>query len=784
MMDTNRFHDAAWRLCLAAAALLVAAAAAHAAQPPKPTTASIASVYPAGGQKGTTVEVAVSGVNLIDSSAVRVTGDGVAGKVLRDKTDEEAKKAAEAKKKKKRKTSEDRDEETVYVSLTIAPDARPGQRELRLVTPGGVSNRYRFIVGRVPEVLEKEPNSKKDQAQVVASIPAVINGQTMSADVDIFRFKAKAGQTLVCEVMARRIQPFIPDAVPGWLQAALTLYDAGGKELMYADDFRFRPDPVLIYKVRKDGEYLLEIKDALYRGRNDFVYRLSVGAFPYITHLYPLGAPRKSTAKVELHGANLSKQDLSINLPDNCPPVRQVSLTSGEFQSNAVPFFAGDTPETGETEPNDSAAKANAVNAPVTINGRIQKPGDVDCFAFEAKAKQKLVIDVRARRLESPLDSIIAVLNSKGRELVQNDDTVDDGEQMTTHHADSHLVYTFPADGKYVVRIGDVQGKGGDEYAYRLSIAPPRPDFTLRVLPDNPRVGPGGTIAMTADAVRQGGFNGEIQITLKGLPKGFVVRGAAIPAKEKEVRFTITAPLGAAKGVLSPTVQGTARIADKVVVRKAVPAEEIQQAFSYVHRLPTEELLLSVVDPEPFTLTTDLAPDKVVEIKQGGKAQIALKVVRTDETKGQIRLAADKPPKGVTVRATPVPAGKNEATVTITAQKQTRVGFAQNIVVAGSLKVGKATIKAFAPAIPIKVIAATPAKALPKKAPPKSAAPKKTPAKTPPKTAAPKKTPTKTPPKSAPSTKTPPKKPTTTKAPPAKKVAPKSAPPPKAPQKK
>ena len=33
------------------------------------------------------------------------------------------------------------------------------------------------------------------------------------------------------------------------------------------DDFHLGPDPVLIYKVPKDGEYVLEVRDMLYRGR-------------------------------------------------------------------------------------------------------------------------------------------------------------------------------------------------------------------------------------------------------------------------------------------------------------------------------------------------------------------------------------------------------------------------------------------------------------------------------------------------------------------------------------
>jgi hypothetical protein len=57
----------------------------------------------------------------------------------------------------------------------------------------------------------------------------------------------------------------------------LALYDANGKEVAYDDDYRFKPDPTIFYEVPKDGEYVLAIYDSIYRGREDFVYRITAG---------------------------------------------------------------------------------------------------------------------------------------------------------------------------------------------------------------------------------------------------------------------------------------------------------------------------------------------------------------------------------------------------------------------------------------------------------------------------------------------------------------------------
>ena len=87
--------------------------------------------------------------------------------------------------------------------------------------------------------------------------------------------------------------------MPGWFQAALTLYDSKGREVAYNDDFRFRPDPVLLCQIPADGEYVLEVKDAIYRGREDFVYRITLGELPFVTGIYPLGGQAGRTTTRE-----------------------------------------------------------------------------------------------------------------------------------------------------------------------------------------------------------------------------------------------------------------------------------------------------------------------------------------------------------------------------------------------------------------------------------------------------------------------------------------------------
>ena len=90
--------------------------------------------------------------------------------------------------------------------VRIAPDAAPGVRAMRVLTPIGPSDIAWFTVGQWPEVAEKEPNNTREQAQVI-SFPATVSGKVEPGeDVDLFRFHAAAGQTLVFEVLAARLE--------------------------------------------------------------------------------------------------------------------------------------------------------------------------------------------------------------------------------------------------------------------------------------------------------------------------------------------------------------------------------------------------------------------------------------------------------------------------------------------------------------------------------------------------------------------------------------------------
>ena len=573
-------------------------------------------------------------------------------------------------------------DEMALLEVTIGPNAAAGDRELRLETALGLTNPMVFQVGQLPEIRELEPNDPGRQVGPVGQVgrfaperttsyvggskerpldlPVLLNGQIMPGDVDRFSFRARKGQRLVMEVNARRLVPYLADAVPGWFQATLALYDAKGKELAFADDYRFNPDPVLFYEIPQDGEYELEIRDSIYRGREDFVYRIAVGEQPFITGMYPLGGRSGVKTVASVAGWNLAKTQLpldTLSQSKGADNIRYTALRQNKWLSNEVTYAVDTLPECNETEPNNNAKQAQRITLPQIVNGRIAQPGDVDVFRFEGRAGDQVVAEVVARRLGSPLDSLLRLTDASGRVLAWNDDHEDKEMGLLTHHADSYLCARLPQDGVYYAQLADSQQHGDGAYGYRLRLTPPRPDFALRVTPSSINVSALGTVPICVHAFRKDGFDGDIELVLKDAPAGFTLDGGRIPKGRDRVRMTLTA---AGKRLGEPVVlqlEGRATIGGQTVSRPVVPSEDMMQAFAYRHLMPSRELLVAVRRTQYPAPPIELAGGGPVRIPAGGTAQVQIKTPRRPGLQS-IQLALSDPPKGVTLQdVTAVPGG-------------------------------------------------------------------------------------------------------------------------------
>ncbi len=565
--------------------------------------------------------------------------------------------------------------EMAIIEITIDPNAEPGDRELRLGTHAGLTNPLCFQVGSLPETCEPEFKDPGKPFTPKVQIPVLLNGQILPGEADRFRFSAKKGQNLTIETQARHLVPYLADAVPGWFQATLTLYDTKGKELAYAGNYLFNPDPVLFYRITRDGDYEIEIRDSIYRGREDFVYRVSLSEQPFITQMFPLGGQAGIFTVASISGWNLDTNEMPLDTMPGGSKIRQAQLR----RSNRVPYAVDSLPECNEIEDNGTTEDAQHIILPRIINGRISKPGDVDIFRFDANAGDEIVAEVYARRLNSPLDSLLWLSDANGKALAYNDDNGDKNVGLLTHNADSYLRLRLPNAGTYFVHLADSQNHGGQDYGYRLRISPPQPDFALLAAPSSINVLTGGTVPVTIEALRKDGFNGEIELTLKDAPPGFKLSGAQIPAGCDRLRITLTAPQKPLEQPINLQLEGQAKIDGQTVSRPVTPAEDLMQAFIYRHMVPSQELMVATGFNKRRAPMLELVDSNRIQIPAGGTAAMRIKIPKKPMPPA-IQLELSEPPAGLSLRDVNIVPG--ELTFAIAADSNTvNVGLVDNLIV-------------------------------------------------------------------------------------------------------
>lgn len=590
--------------------------------------------------------------------------------------------------------------ETVTLEIALAPGTEPGGREIRLETATGLSNPLLFLVGGLPEFRKPPVKAGGDpllnreikyndgsippsgEAEFPVSLPVTVNGQMMPGGSDRFRFRARQGMRVVAMASARVLIPYLPDAVPGWFQPVLALYDAKGKELAYNDDYHFHPDPVLHCAIPKDGDYVLEIKDALYRGREDFVYRISLGELPFVTSLFPLGGPAGQSTAVELKGWNLPRTQIDLDAKDRAPGIYPVSGgPQGPFLNSSL--LAVETlPECLEHEPNNATDQAQPLPWPMIVNGRADAPGDNDVFRFQGRAGDQVVAEILARRLNSPLDSALRLTSATGQWLAWNDDFTDKGAGLNTHHADSWLRATLPADGTYYLHLRDVQGQGGAEFAYRLRLSPPRPDFELRITPSSLNLRAGTALPLTIYALRKDGFTNEISLALKDAPPGLVLDGGWVPAGQDQARLTLSVSRAARQGPVSLHLEGRALVQGQTVIRRAIPAEDMMQAFSYRHLVPVQELVAVIGGGPSPRGPVRIMSQLPIKIPAGGSAGVLIASSRNGPA-SQFQFELSEPPEGISIQNV-VPSRQGLEIVLRSDAAKAKAGLQGNLIVTAS----------------------------------------------------------------------------------------------------
>ena len=488
-------------------------------------------------------------------------------------------------------------DESIRLSVRVAADALPGFREFRAIGPAGISNLLLFRLDSLPQSREAEPNDGPTQANPLV-IPSAVAGILLPQDLDRFSFQGRGGQGVTIEVEARRLgSAIVPRA---------RLLDSWGVSLAQSQPMRDGGgDCRLSFILPGDGRYSVEVRDALYRGSAAARYRLRIDTGPFATGLFPLGGRRGETLTVTASGGNLSAPwHKTITLPDEPGAIVAPGLFAGPGGSLLAPgrLIASGGPEIEEAPGgSETALQPVPTRLPfgATVNGRIDRPGEVDRYTVAVPLGKVVQVEVQveAAALGSWLDSVVTLVDTHGNLVAEADDRGIPGRRaagIDPGTLDSRLEVEVQGGDELVVAITDRFGDGGPEYAYRLSVGPPRGDFAVTLQPGGPgsRASPGveasgamnlrpGTTVTIPLQIKAEGRPGPITLRALGLPPGVAadpvtVRiprtprgGAAAAAVPVEATLVLRIDPGAGPAIGSLRIVASAGSGDAAVTRRA-----------------------------------------------------------------------------------------------------------------------------------------------------------------------------------------------------------------------
>jgi hypothetical protein len=366
------------------------------------TPPTLNSVSPLGVARGTTIEITVEGLNLANARAIYFSEPGVMGRIVRVKELPDLPDIRLG----SNGTASTVDvgplppRNLVTVEVDVAPDAQIGPVSFRLLTPLGTSPEGKLLIepyyGEAPD---KEPNDTPENA-FETFLPAILAGTiSRPGDIDYFKIQVKAGQQLSflngAMLIGSALQPVVT-ILDSDLNLVATFGENGGSDqVMFARHFD------------KAGTYYIRIEDYQRSGRAGNFYRIMVGEFPLVSSVYPLGVQLGSTAELATRGYHTSAK-FKVEGTQSADSEDTLTLRP-ENAFNTVRVALGAEPEV--------QSQGGAIATPVTVNGRIDKPGAENRYRFRASKGEQLVFEVNARRLGSDLDSYLEILDTKGRPI-------------------------------------------------------------------------------------------------------------------------------------------------------------------------------------------------------------------------------------------------------------------------------------------------------------------------------------------------------------------------------
>jgi hypothetical protein len=627
----------------------------------EPAAPVLTTLFPAGGRAGTKFEIVLEGSGLEAADTVWSSLPGV-----------QARRVAAGR-----------------FEITLPDDALPGSYDLRAVGPAGMTNPRMFVVGRQPEVQEVQPNDKPEQAQPL-TLETVVQGRVeKGGDVDCYRLPLAAGQRVLVEAWADRID--------SPLRAVVEVRDPQGRAVP-GERVGPRLDPLVDFTPRESGEYLLRVHDLSFAGGAPYVYRLAVTTQPRGELVIPPVVSRDRVTPLRVRGRNVPAETAAFPFDPRLvqdgtlglrllPSQGTAHLVAAREPGGAGPWPVSvvDLPVAEVPRRHRTPDQALPVEVPGAWWGEIPEGDEQVWLAVEARQGEVFWLEAFGDRLGSPVDLDLVVLTADGAtELAHFRDEVENpgGYRLPLQHADPRGRWVAPNAGRYLVGLRNVVG-GLDRDARRvwwLSIQREQPDFDLVAVsrrlgqPAGLAIPRGGREWLEVFAIRRRGHARPIRLEVSGLPGGVEAHEVVLGPAADRVPLVLSVDANASAGLAALSItgtelgtmeSGTSELGTPAPLRRTA---SVGTMISAGQPLPSGRLTagLPLLVQEAPTLVRVAATGSHETVFQEGALDLSVQVERTNPRLSRpVQLSLVGLPRGVTAEVATIPEGQSQGWISV-----------------------------------------------------------------------------------------------------------------------
>ena len=442
--------------------------------------------------------------------------------------------------------------------LTIPAEVDPGVVYWKISCAAGGTAWRPFVLGTLPEFVERESNSTLQTAEEI-STPITVNGQIYGErDVDYYRFSLSTDQLIVCEVLAGRIGSALDPIVD--------VLDGSGKK-MPTTICHVGSDPVLAFRAPESGNYYLRVANISYHGSASHVYRINLTHQPMVQAAFPHGGKSGTSQQIQFLLFDGKPKGTLVKRSVEFPNISASTATSFQFQPNqqwqAVTLSVNANNSLVEREPNNRDQQAMPLALGEVIYGQFINKTDEDWFRIPTQKGKYYSIICQAAAPLYMANPIVTLLDPTGKKLKE--------VRSIENRGRTQINWQATRDEDLLLRIRDLRfgALGNFNMIYQLQVAAARPDFQLHIPSQHIQLLQGSKASIDLEVTRSGELKGPIQISATNLPPGVSLEKLEIPANQKKVKLVLAASDDAVAKSQTIQITGTATVEEKSLERKA-----------------------------------------------------------------------------------------------------------------------------------------------------------------------------------------------------------------------